>query len=241
MKLENMTISLEEFIKYLLKKWKVIVGVTGICILLLVSVSKIFGGEISVPHSEEYLYYEQDLAWHESYLENSVLMNIDPTCIYQRTILLRNVTDAELLRIYVTSSEIWNDFETEWSKLYFTELVRWSATEEGDSIQITLRHATSEECKDAAEHLQAKIQEKDKAVEVLVCEEKVVVDEKLQEEHLRWYSRINYVNTLILEAQAGFTLKVSIVAAAITGAFAGGILSVFGLLVWYVVKGKSGK
>ena len=240
MKFEQMTISLEEFLQYLLKKWKVIIAFVFACTMVFAGTAKLFGGEISVPHSEEYLRYEKELAWHESYLENSVLMNIDPTCIYQREMVLKNISDADTLRDYVTSSEIWEEFETKWSKLYFTELVSWTEGEDGD-IRVAVKHATSEECLDAAVYLENKIMEKDVSAEIMMGAEKVLVDEKLQEEHLRWYSRIDYVNTLLLEAQAGFTLKVSYVAAAITGAFAGGVFSVFMLLFWYVVKGKTGK
>ena len=241
MNFDRITISLEDFVQYLLKKWKVIVAIVGVCVVLFAGTAKMLGGEISVPHSEEYLYYERDLAWHESYLENSVLMNLDPTCIYQRAIILRNISDVEVLHNYVTSSGIWEEFDTEWSKLYFTELVKWEATEEGNSIRVVMNHATSEECLDAVQYLEEKIKVKDPQVETIIGEEKVVVDEKLQEEHLRWYSRLDYVNTLLLEAQAGFTLKVSFIAAGITGAFAGGIFSVFMLLALYITKGKSGK
>lgn len=241
MNFDRITISLEDFVQYLLKKWKVIVAIVGVCVVLFAGTAKMLGGEISVPHSEEYLYYERDLAWHESYLENSVLMNLDPTCIYQRAIILRNISDVEVLHNYVTSSGIWEEFDTEWSKLYFTELVKWEATEEGNSIRVVMNHATSEECLDAVQYLEEKIKVKDPQVETIIGEEKVVVNEKLQEEHLRWYSRLDYVNTLLLESQAGFTLKVSFVAAGITGAFAGGIFSVFMLLALYITKGKSGK
>ena len=241
MDFDRMTISLEEFVQYLLKKWKVIVAIVGVCAVLFAGTAKMFGGEISVPHSEEYLYYERALAWHESYLENSVLMNLDPTCIYQRAIIVRNISDEEILYNYVTSSGIWEEFDTEWSKLYFTELVKWEATEDETGIRVVMQHATSEECLEAVQYLEEKIKEKDPQLETVIGEEKVVVNEKLQEEHLRWYSRIDYVNGLLLESQAGFTLKTSFVAAGLTGVLAGGLFSVFMLLALYIIKGKSGK
>ena len=241
MQIEKMTISLEEFLAYLLKKWKIIAVIVFACVGIFAGTAKMFGGEISVPHSEEYLHYEQELAWHESYLKDSVLMNIDPTSIYQRTVLLRNIADREVLRTYVTSLEIWDDFQTEWVKTYFPELVTWTDLEVTGTVELTLRHATSEECLEAAEYLQEKIVEQDEQAEIIIGAEKIVTDETLQEEHLRWYSRIDYVNSLLLDSQAGYTLKVSMPAAILTGALAGGVFAIFMLLLCYIVKGKSGK
>ena len=238
MKLENMTISLEEFIKYLLSKWKIFGCVIVLCALLFGGTAVMLGEEIHVPHSEEYLYYEQELAWHVSYFEESVLLNTDPTKIHVRNLLLRNVTDKEILKLYVTSLEIWDDFETEWKKTYFSELVTWNELENSDTIELTLRHATEKECLDAANYLKEKIQSKDTTTEVIIGEERVGLDDKAQEEHLRWHSRIDYMESCLLNAQAGYTLKVSVPAAVIVGCLSGTILTTFVLLFWYMVKGK---
>ena len=184
------------------------------------------GEEIVVPHSEQYLHYEQALEWHESYLKESVLMNLDPLKIYERTLFLRNISDEELLKDYALSSEVWEDYETNWSKKYISELVSWNEVEDSETIEIVLRHATEEECLEASTYLEKKLLERDSTAEIVIGAERVVTDEKLQEEHLRWYDRIYYVNTLLLDSQAGYTLNVSKSAAVITGVLTGGILSI---------------
>lgn len=230
---KKMTINLEEFLQFYLKKWKVVGSIIGISIVLFVAAAFFVGDEIVVPHSEEYLKYEQELEWHESYLEESILMNLNPTCIYQRSIFIKSSSDMDLLKDYVMSAEIWTNYKTDWSKKYISELLRWNQTE-NENVEIVLRHASSEECEDTAEYLKKNILAYDEMADVIVGSEKIVTDENLQEEHLRWYSRIDYVNTLLLDAQAGYTIKVNKIAAALVGGLAGTMISigvVCGLLV----------
>ena len=86
--------------------------------------------------------------------------------------------------------------------------------------------------------LEEKILNRDKEATVIISEEKIIKDDKLQEEHLRWYSRIDYVESLLLEAQAGYTLRVSVMSAILVGTMAGAVGSVFVILFWYMIKGK---
>lgn len=235
----KMTISLEEFLKYMIKSWKMVILLIVIVTACFTIGATFLGEEINVPPSEEYLHYEQELEWHESYLEESVLMNLDPLSIHERTLLLRNISDHEMLKNYALSSEIWEDYSTERSKKYISELVNWKESEDSDTVELILRHATEEECLSAAEYLEEKLIKKDPEVEVVIGAEKIVTDEELQEEHLRWYSRINYVNSLLLDAQAGYTIRVSKPAAVMTGVLAGAVLSLFvGLLSFVIRRGK---
>ena len=162
-------------------------------------------------------------------------MNLDPTCIYQRTLVLRNISDKELLKNYAVSSEILEELETDRSKTYISELVSWNENETG-TVELVLRHATSEECLETAEYLKEKLLMRDSSADIIISEEKIVTDEKLQEEHLRWYSRIDYVNSLLLDAQAGYTIKVNAVVAALIGALTGGFFSIVLVLVLYLFK-----
>ena len=91
---EDITISLEEFGKYFLKKWKIVALLVFLCTGIFCGATKILGEEISVPHSEEYLYYEQESAWLESYLEESVLMQMNPTDIPEITLYLENSSSS---------------------------------------------------------------------------------------------------------------------------------------------------
>ena len=98
MAFENVTINLDDYIRFIIKKWKIALALILGCAVVFAGATKIFGNEITVPHSEEYLYYEKSLKWHEEYLEESTLMSANPTSIYVETILLKNISDADLLK-----------------------------------------------------------------------------------------------------------------------------------------------
>ena len=232
---EDITISLEEFGKYFLKKWKIAVLLVFLCTGIFCGAVKILGEEISVPHSEEYLYYEQESAWLEKYMEESVLMQMNPTNIPEITLYLEDSSDIQSLKDYILSNSIWEELETLRNKRYFYELLTWN---EGEKASISLRHVTEDECREAAEYLEKKILAYDANINVTVGELRTVTDEELQDEQLRWYDRIDYSKTLLLEAEAGYTIRVNIIAAAATGILTGGILAVSVLLVLYMVKRK---
>lgn len=219
-----MTISFEEFVKYLIKKWIIVAGCVVLCAALFVGGAKLLGEEISVPHSEEYLYYEKESAWLERYMKEAALMQINPTEIPERTLFLENVTDMAGLKDYALSREIWEGYVTGYEKNYLYELLNWQEGKDG-SVELILRHVTKEDCLAAAEHLKARLEDKDAGALITIGEERITKDENLQDEQLRWYDRIDYSKSLLLDSQAGYTLKVSVAAAAITGAAAGGVLA----------------
>ena len=221
---EQMTISFEDFVKYFIKKWKITVGLVVLFVALFIGGTKLLGEEISVPHSEEYLYYEKESAWLESYMKEAALMQINPTEIPERTLFLKNVTDSASLKDYAMSREIWEGYVTEYKQSYLYELLNWQEDEEGN-VELTIRHVTAEECLQAAEHLKSRLQDRDAAAEITIGEARIVKDEELQDEQLRWYDRIDYSKSLLLDSQAGYTIQINLAAAAITGAVTGGVLS----------------
>lgn len=227
----RMQISLEEFLKYLLKKWKLIGAIVVLCAGLFTVTAAMFGEEIVVPHSEEYLFYEDALARHLVYVDDSVLMTLDSTCFYERTLFLRNITDKELLKNYASSSEIWEDLQTDRVKKYLPELLTWNENTETGTVELVLYHATSEECKEWAEYLSEKLCAYDSAVEVIIGAEKITADEDIQEEQLRRYTRTEHIKSLWLDSRAGYTIRVSLPVAAITGMIAGGMLSIVVILL----------
>ena len=220
-----MTISFEEFVKYLIKKWFIVTGCVLLFAALFVAGTKVLGEEISVPHSEEYLYYEKESAWLERYMKEAALMQINPTEIPERTLFLENVTDAAGMKDYALSREIWEGYVTGYEKNYLYELLNWQESEDG-RVELILRHVTEEDCLVAAEHLKARLADKDAGALITIGEARITKDENLQDEQLRWYDRIDYSKSLLLDSQAGYTLKVSVAAAAITGAVVGGVISV---------------
>lgn len=232
-----MTISLDDFIKYFIKKWKIAAVMIIACVALFAGATKLLGEEISVPHSEEYLYYEKESAGLERYLENSVLMQMNPTDIPEITLYLEKSADPEALKDYMISKNIWTEFESERNKDYFYELLTWQEKEDGQA-EVLLRHVTAEECLEAAEYLKQKCEEYDPEVQVTIGQLRAVKDEELQDEQLRWYDRIEYSKSLLLEAEAGYTIKVNVAAAVVTGAIAGGLLACVLVLLMYMAGRK---
>lgn len=235
-----MTISFEDFLKYFVKKWKVVAAIVLGCIALFVGAAKFVGEEISVPHSDEYLYYEMESKWLEDYLEESSLMKMNPTNIPEMTLFLEQVSDFVKLKDYVLSKNVWDEFAAERNKDYYYELIRLEEGTNGNATLI-LRHVTEEEVIEAANYLQQKIKEFDGEIEATIGELRIVKDEELQDEHLRWHDRIDYSKSLLLNSQAGYTIKVSYTASAVTGCVAGVLLALVVVMIIYVLEEKSTK
>lgn len=222
---EKLTISFEDYVKYYIKKWKMAALVVILCAAVFAVGSKFLGEEIVSEPSEEYLYYEQESAWLERYLKESVLMQINPTEIPERTLYLKNISVKEETKDYVLSRAIWENYITDRNTDYFYELLDWQEDDDGN-VQLTIRHVTEEECLDAAEYLKDRLEKEDVFMEVTMGESKMTKDEELQDEQLRWYDRIDYSKTLLLDSQAGYTIQVNPMISALTGIAAGGILSI---------------
>lgn len=222
----KMTIDLDEFARYMLQKWKMIGIIVVLSVAVFTGIAVSLGEEISVPHSEEYLFYEDALERHLKYVDESVLMTLDATCFYERTLLLRNMSDPEMLKLYAESQEIWEDLETDRTKKYLPELLVWNLVEGTADVELVLKQATSEECREWAEYIAEKLSEYDSEVEVIIGPEKISADEDIQQEQLRRYTRTEHIKSLWLDSQAGYTLKVSVGAAALIGGVVGMLLSV---------------
>lgn len=222
---EKITVSFDDFVKYYVKKWKVSVLVILVCTAVFAVGSKFLGEEISSPPSEEFLYYEKESAWLEQYLKESVLMQINPTSVQERTLHLKNMADQEALKEYVFSKEAWQNYVTDRNTDYFYELLDWQEGEDGE-VQLTIRHVTEEECLDAAEYLKNRLETQDVGIEITIGAAKLTKDEELQDEQLRWYDRIDYSKSLLLDAQAGYTITVSTTVSAICGIAFGALVSV---------------
>lgn len=240
---ESMQINLEEFLMQLMKQWKIFGIIVVLCAILFAGVAALFGKEISVPHSEEYLFYEDALARHQVYVVESVLMTLDPTSIHERTIFIRNITDKELLESYVMSSEIWEDLETDRNKKYISELLTWNEDTSTGNIELVLRHETTEECEVWAEYIKEKIYEYNSSVEVIIGPERIVADEYVQQEQLRRYTRTEHIKSLLLDSRAGYTISISIPIASMIGGSVGFLITMISIFVLYLFdfRGFRGK
>ena len=89
---ERITIDFEEYMKFFLKKWKITLLIIGMGIGFFVGFSYAVGQEISVPASEEYIYYEKNLNSINQYFEHSMVMQRDPMKTYRKSIFLKNIS-----------------------------------------------------------------------------------------------------------------------------------------------------
>ena len=229
-------INFEEFLKYYVKKWKMVTLEILVFVILFVGATQIVGKEITVPHSEEYLYYEKELNWHREYMEKSILMKVNPTRISVETLLIDNITDEDGLKNYVISADIWEDFQCQYEKKYLPELVRWNENLETKSVELALRHLNEDECKKTIHYLEKKIGEYDANLRIRMGASRIEVDDELQFLQNDWYSRIEFLENVLEEAEAGFTIKINTIAAAITGGLIGAVVSALMVLIMYVTK-----
>lgn len=231
----KMTIDLDEFLRCVIQKWKTSAIIIVVFAVLFAGIANSLGEEISVPHSEEYLFYEDALARHLKYVDESVLMTMDSTCFYERTLLIRNIEDEEMLKLYAESSEIWEDLETDRNKKYLPELLVWNQIEAAGEVELELRHATSAECGEWAEYIARKLSDYDEQLEVIIGPEKIMADEDIQQEQLRRYTRTEHIKGLLLDSRAGYTIKVNVAAAAATGAITGMVVSLIVMIIQMLI------
>lgn len=237
---DRITISLEDFLKYFFRKWKLTVTVALVSAILFALFSYVIGEEISAPPSEEYIYYERNLESINNYFDHSILMQMDPMKIYQRTMFLRNISDKEMLKNYVTTAEIWTELETERNKTYLGELVIWNEFENSDTVEVVLRHATEDECEQWVQYLEQQICEYDPKIEVTFGAADIVTDDYVLERQQKKYKDIDYAETLLEEAQAGYTIEVRTEVAAMVGIIVGAIASTVIILVQFMLKQSMG-
>ena len=100
------------------------------------------------------------------------------------------------------------------------------------------RYYDKEECVEALSYLEKKIKEYDNDINVRWGASRIEVDEDLQFLQNDWYSRIEFLEAVFEEAEAGFTIRINLIAAAITGSFVGAIVSVVMILIMFVTKRK---
>lgn len=231
-------ISLDDLLAYFMKKWKWFLVIVIIFVLTFTGATLLFGRDIVVPDSEEYIYFEERIEWTEDYIENSILMQLDFRNIYERKIYLTNVSDEISLKDYVTSTEIWEDLNDDVKKAYLAELVTWDQTTDENTIEVVLRHKTSEKCEQYAVYLSEQINKYDSLVETTVGVESVVADDLVLEHQLDTDYYLVRMEQSLEEADAGYEIHVNPLAAAITGGFAGTLFSMFFVSILFIFKRK---
>ena len=137
--MEKFTVSLDEFIKYLMKKWKIVLTV-----ILLVTVSFVFpaaflGNKITIPPSEEYENLKEQEKSFETYIDNSPLMKIDSTNVHERIVYISKIIDRGSLKKHVEAGRVWDNWDDENFRCYFSDLVTWYDST-SQSAEIKIQH-----------------------------------------------------------------------------------------------------
>ena len=233
---DKITISLDEFIKTITKKWKMVIIIAIVFSAVFACVSYTIGEEISEPASEEYIYWEKNLENVRSYRENSILMQMNPMEIYQKTIFLTCITDEELLKNYITSTDVWNDVKTERNKMYAGELITWNMFEGKDTVEVVLQHVTEKECAEWMAYLKEKIWEFDEDVLIVEGASSIVTDEKVLALQQKKYADIEFAEQLLDESQAAYTIEVSVELAACIGIVVGLMISCLVIMLQMIIN-----
>lgn len=235
--MERYTVSLDDFIKYLIKKWYVIV----VCVILGIGTFAVsvfmFGQKIVIPQSDKYAGLKEEEDEFEKYIDNAPLMKIDATNVYEKVIYLSNVSNRENLKSYIESGNVWRDYPGEDFFNYFTDHITWYDST-AQTAEIKIQYYEELECQKLAEYLCNKILEEDNSVSILLGDGYISNDEEIANVQSWYRNRLNDVKGQLEYTAAGYTIEVSILAAAVLGILVGICGSVGCLLVTFCIAGK---
>lgn len=235
---KRLTVNLDDFIKYVLKKWKLMAIIVIICGGIFVGGAKMFGQKIVVQPSERYMELQEQKTAIEEYIENSIFMRIDPMNINQRVIYIKDFSDRDMLKDFVISGAIWEDMKETIPEKYLTELVVWNESEHIETVEIKISHAESEKCDEYAEFLLEKLQNFDKKADILLGTKFTVSEEAVMKEQRRQYKLLDDINSELEYTAAGYTIEVSMIAALIVGGIFGVLLALSLLFAMYMIWEK---
>lgn len=230
MSLERMTVSLDDFLKYLLKKWKMIVICVMAGAIISVVLTSIQGGKIEVAASEEYLNLKEQELSFEDYIDNSIIMKMDPVNIYEKTLFVEKISDRNSLKDYIQSEEIWTEFDQEIPVKYYTELISWNENETVDRIELEIRHSEELSCDGLAEYVADQIRQFDNNLEVTIGSRRTIIDEDVSDIQMWYWNRLNDIQGQLEINAAGCTIEVSVLMAGILGVLTGSLLAV--IILW---------
>lgn len=235
---DNMTICLEDFLTYIVKKWRFVL------LLLVVSATVFFvvatkaENEICVEPSEEYLYLFEQKEAMDNYMENSIIMKMDAQNVYKIYITIENIHNREMLKEYITSGAVWENLKEKPELEYLKETIVWSNGKYEETAELLIRHWNQEICDRYAEYVLEQLSVYDKTFEVIVGKQKLESDDSALMIQLGKLDLKHKIESQLEVAAAGYTIRISSVAAATVGMFFGGMISVVYLLFEYVLKEK---
>ena len=235
--MEKFTVSLDEFIKYLMKKWKIVLTV-----ILLVTVSFVFsaaflGNKITIPPSEEYENLKEQEKSFETYIDNSPLMKIDSTNVYERIVYISKIIDRGSLKKHVEAGRVWDNWDDENFRRYFSDLVTWYDST-SQSAEIKIQHYEEKECEKLAKYLVEQLHIYDAELEVLLGDALVSRDETIADVQTWYINRLDDIQGQLEHTAAGYTIEATVPIAIVIGAMAGTLLSVVCLFLMFLCSKK---
>lgn len=230
MALEQMTVSLDDYIRYMIKKWKLLIGLllAGGC--LAGTATLFFGQEIVIQPSEKYAELKEQEASFLEYMENSVIMEMDPMNVYKRTLFLTNLSDQNALKDYIESGNVWENCEEPLQVKYLTELLEWQEEAQPEKVELELSHSDGETCEKLAEYIEEALQRYDQNLQIMIGTQRVVADQGISDEQMWCRNRLNDIQGQLEYTAAGCTITISFVTAVLFGAMIGGLLAL--VLCW---------
>ena len=181
---ERMTVNLEDFIKYLSTKWILIAVISGICALIFWGVANFFGKEIVVEPSERFIYLSQQEAEVKEYMENSIVMEMDASNIFEKTISINNISDMEQFIGYIESGNLWGIQSEKISLEYLMELIAWNVDEKTKILELKIRHSDELGCAEYTEIVATELEKCDPDMGIDIGPQEIVSDENVLSKQL---------------------------------------------------------
>ena len=231
--MEQFTVSLDEFTEYLKRKWVVGMLCVILSVIAFVVAAVLLENEIVIPPNEKYDDLKAEEASYEQYIENAPLMKIDPNNVHQRIIYLSNITEKDLLKNFVESGNVWNDWEDEVFRYYFFDHVTWY--DSGiKSAEIKIQYYEEQECQRLAEYLKDKIIEYDNSVSALLGDEHISNDEEIAEVQIWYVNRLDDVQGQLEYTASGYVIETNLSLMIIAGVIAGTLVAITGLFIAFL-------
>lgn len=231
--MEQFTVSLDDFIEFLKRKWIVVMLCVVISVIVFVISAVLLKKEIVIPPSETFADLKAEEASYEQYIENAPLMKIDPNNVYQRIVYLSNITERDMVKNFVESGNVWNDWEDEAFRCYFDDHVTWYDSVM-KSAEIKIQYYEEENCKRLAEYLAEKITEYDNSIVVLLGDAHISNDEEIANVQIWYMNRLDDVQGQLEHTASGYVMETDLLIMMITGVIAGTLVATTGLFITFL-------
>lgn len=236
MTLKRTSVCLDEFFRYLLKKWKIFVLSLLIGSCAAIVCSNIMGFKIVIPKAENYDELKEQEDYFEKYMEESPLMQINPLKVYEKKIYIGHVSNRTVLKEYVESEKIWNKFEQNLEKQYLDELLNWDEQDDNQSVELVIQHSEEQLCEELTSYVAEQIASVDKCASIIVGDTKIVADETVLEAQSWPERRLQDIRGELEHTAAGCVIEVSVPMAIIVGILLGGMIGFVWLLLKYLFE-----